>query len=143
MEGGTTVYRVEHTNIEVAEHSLGAYTGEWPTILVAALAGIGGGLLSSIGKEIWETLKSFLQQRFRALEAHRKANERIRKERRRVFKVYIVSEVEGVPIVYYASPAQDYLPLDFDPEVLRVAEAEIRILIRARNSDERSFWAST
>lgn len=139
MEGGTRTHKLEQFGIEIREHSLGAYTGEFPTILVALLSGIAGGMLGAIGSDLWKVLKDYLQKRFRELESDRRSKEDTRDGRYRVLIVYVVTEVEGVPVVYYALPEEDHLRLEFDHETLVEAESDIRMLVRAKKLGKDSF----
>jgi tetratricopeptide (TPR) repeat protein len=139
MEGGTKVRKIEPYGIEVKEYSLGAYTGEFPTILVAILSGIVGGILSEIGVDIWKALKGYLQKRFRELERDRKIKEKTSQGRYRVITAYIITESDRVPLIYCASPIYDELTLDFDFEELVRAESEIRLLIKAKKINKSEF----
>lgn len=130
---------LRRSGIEIKEEMLGAYTGEFPTILVAMLGGIAAGLLSAIGREVWEVLKSSLSKRVRKMELDRQSKEDTREGRCRVVMVYIVGELSGVPVVYYSAPDKEVLNLEFDREHLEKAESDIRIMIKAGECSQNQF----
>ncbi len=139
MEGGTKTNRLDDFDIEIKEHRLGAFTGEFPTILVALLSGIAGGMLGAIGSDIWKALKEYLQKRYRELESDRKSKENTREGRSRVLTVYIVTEIDGVPLVYYVVPADETLPLDLDFDALSKAEDDVSMLLKAKKLNRNEF----
>jgi len=51
---------LKEIGIQIKEYRHGAWSGEFPTIIVAVLSGITGGMLGAIGKDIWEVLKNRL-----------------------------------------------------------------------------------
>jgi hypothetical protein len=121
---------LEEVGIKVREYRHGAWNGEFPTIIVAVLSGITGGMLGAIGKDIWKVLKDRLKKRFHALEQDRQAKKDTRAPRSHVFSVYIVTLFNGVPVIYYSIPAESQIHLDFNKEELLCLEAEIERLIK-------------
>ena len=94
---------LERVGIEIREDPIsGAATGELAIIIIAALAGVSGGLLSAIGADAWKLLKSYFRKRYRQLEQDRQ--ERVPNGGRFcVERIYIVSEICGVPVTYYVN----------------------------------------
>lgn len=90
---------LEQSKIKIIEYRYGAWSGEFPTIIVAILSGIAGGILSSIGEDIWKKLKEYIYKRFSKLERDRLSKRGTRKARSRVICVYIVTEVNDVPLI--------------------------------------------
>lgn len=119
------------TGIKVCEYRHGAWSGEFPTIIVVTLSMLAGGILSAVGKDIWEALKRYLKKRFDLLEKDRQSKRGTREPRSQVLVVYIVGEMERIPVVYYSAPLDNEIRFDFDRDHLLRAEAQIAVLIRA------------
>jgi hypothetical protein len=126
------------SGIKIREYYHGAWSGEFPTIIVVTLAFAAGsiatGALSAIGKDIWETLKVWMKRRFNKFEQYRQSQEGTRNPRNRVISVYIVGQIGDVPIIYYIIPSKGQLDIDFDINDLLKAEAKIRTLLDAIKS---------
>lgn len=127
------------TGIKINEFRHGAWSGEFPTIIVATLTMLAGGVLSAVGKDIWESLKGFLKKRFDLFEKDRQSKKGTRKPRSHVLVIYIVGELEGMPIIYYTIPVNSEIQFDFDKDELLCAEAKIRLLIRAGKIANNKF----
>jgi hypothetical protein len=125
--------------IEVREYRHGAWSGEFPTIIVVTLSMLAGGILSAVGKDIWEALKGFLKKRFDLLEKDRQSKKGTREPRSHVLVIYIVGELEGIPVVYYSAPLDGEIRVDFGRDQLLRAEAKIGILIRAGKISSNKF----
>jgi hypothetical protein len=121
------------SGVRIAEYRHGAWSGEFPTIIVATLyfvaGGVAGGILSAIGKDVWEKLKLYLRKRFLKLERERLLKQGTREPRDRVLAVYILGNINDVPLIYYSIPAENDLYLEFDYDNLLQAEEKIRALI--------------
>jgi tetratricopeptide (TPR) repeat protein len=136
--------------IEIRENSIsGASDGELPTIIIAALVGgsaavagaIAGGFLAKIGDDLWELLKAYFKKRYWQLERDRRKRATIQAGRFRVERFYIVTEIFGVPVVYYLTPNKNELDLDFDAKTLASAERDIAVLAEAGKLDKSDFLA--
>jgi hypothetical protein len=125
--------------IKIHEYRHGAWSGEFPTIIVATLSALAGGVLSSIGGDIWKALKVYLKKRFELFERDRQSKKGTRKGRSHVLSVFIVAELDGVPLVYYSIPTSNEIHLDFDHDELLRVEAEIRALIRSDKINKNKF----
>jgi len=116
--------------IEIREQPIsGAATGELPTIIIATLAGVAGGLLGEIGKDIWGLLKSYFLKRYRQLEGDRQRRAP-HGGRFLVKRIYVVSRICGVPVVYYFTPTQGNINLDVNKELLLLVEQDIAMLAK-------------
>ena len=129
MEGETKEQKGKQPGIKIREYRHGAWSGEFPTIIVATLSFVAGGFLSAIGKDIWEKLKLYLKRRFLTMEQDRLLKQGTREGRSRVLAVYIVGNLNDVPLIYYSVPAENDLSLEFSHDDLLHAEEEIKALI--------------
>lgn len=134
----------EHTEFKkdgiiIKEIWMGAATGEFQTILVVAISGIAGGLLSAIGKDLWGKLKTFLINRYNEIEDDRKKKEKTRKERKRLRSIHFVGEYKDVPIVYLTSPQDSSLSLSLDKDTLIKIEEDIKLLIHGNKVKSDNF----
>jgi hypothetical protein len=119
----------KQSEITIREYHHYAWSGEFQTIIVATISLVGGGILSAIGKDIWEGLKLFLEKRFLTLERDKLSKQGTHEGRSRVLAVYIVGNLDDVPLVYYSVPAENDLRLEFSYDDLLYAEEEMRALI--------------
>src|ERR1017187_3938417 len=96
------------SGVKVREYYHGAWNGEFPTIIVATLTfvagGIATGVLSAIGKDVWETLKKWLKRRYHNYEQDRQSKKGTRKPRNRVMSIFFVAHIKAIPIIYYMLP---------------------------------------
>jgi tetratricopeptide (TPR) repeat protein len=131
--------KLRQLGIEVREERLGAATGEFPTILIAIVSAVLGGMLGAIGEDIWKALREHLSERYQRLERDRRLKNATSKERSRVYTVYVVTHTNGIPVVYFSRPMDGVLNLEFDPAQLAQAESDIQILIKAKKVDQGDF----
>jgi tetratricopeptide (TPR) repeat protein len=131
---------LERYGVKVTEHSLGAFTGEFPTIIVVALSGIAGGLLGAIGTDIWEAIKKYVRHRVKSLHKDRERKKGKGEGRHNVINVYLIGDAIGFPIVYYSLPQGGIVMEDIDIDALRKTESDIVILAKAKKVQADSFY---
>jgi Flp pilus assembly protein TadD len=135
METKPETYVLEPYGVEVREWSVGAFTGQFPTIIVVAIGAVVGGMLKQIGADMWHEIQDRIKKRVRQLdEARRKAE-----AGHRVLTVFFVLREGSVPIVYYAHPKDGEVHLDCDKATLLQIDDEIAVLVRAGLVNAKQF----
>ncbi|MCE5311750.1 MAG: hypothetical protein LLF86_01205 [Nitrospiraceae bacterium] len=129
----TEEQQLKNFGIEIIEHHRGL-TGEL-AILVAVLSGVGGGLLSEIGKDIWQALKKYIAKRI--IRPDKDAGEQT-PDAKKAQAVFIESRIHNVPVVYYIYAGKE-LPAEFDMKAIAEAENEIRQLVEKGKIESHRF----
>jgi hypothetical protein len=129
----------EKPEIRIAEYRHGAWSGEFPTIIVVIVTALAQGVLSSIGGDIWKKLKEYIKKRYKKYEDDRQSKRGTRQPRSRVLSIYFMTYLNDVPVIYYSMPSETGLSLDFDEKELICVEKEIRTLIREGKLNKKKF----